>query len=113
MMQAPLTRWVYHIVMKDGALGLVADLAIPHPAALARACRAPVPAALMPPGAGVRAALRVRLGLRRLDDDRLPVVLRGPALAQAVWDYFHPDASTGSSELEAALENEAPLELAG
>jgi hypothetical protein len=37
----------------------------------------------------------------------------GPALAQAVWDYFHPDASTGSSELEAALENEAPLELAG
>jgi excinuclease ABC subunit C len=37
----------------------------------------------------------------------------GPALAQAVWDYFHPDASTGSSELEAALENEVPLELAG
>jgi excinuclease ABC subunit C len=37
----------------------------------------------------------------------------GPALAQAVWEYFHPDANSGSSELEAALENEAPLELAG
>ncbi len=37
----------------------------------------------------------------------------GPALAQAVWDYFHPDAGADPTELEAALENEVPLELAG